>query len=143
MLGADIKPAIRSGSLAIGQEVRAELARYPGGVAAPVAWVSARQRRAYFAMRRKAGLGPRYVRNSDPMSQRLGPSWTVEPKGDMGAVVGTRATYAPWVQSKARQQPMHRATGWSTDEQAVNRVVASGRVNSIMAAAIGHALGGT
>lgn len=102
----------------VAEDIRDRMARYPGEVSYPISWSSSRQRRAYFAMRTSRGLPVVYTRNSDPMSQRLGPSWVSEKRG-IDALVGTRVTYAPWVQSADRQQPMHRATGWITDEQAI------------------------
>lgn len=124
--------------LAVGEEVRNAIATYPGPVALPFRWASPAQRRAVMAKRRE--LGP-YVRGSDAMSQRLGPSWTVQPLG-MGAVVGTPATYGPYVQSAENQQPGHQATGWKTDEQAVREVEASGVIEEIVERTLRAALGG-
>ena len=137
-IGTDIKPAIRAASLAIGEEIRGKLAVYPGPVKYPIQWASEKQRRFYFAMR--AGKLP-YVRNSDAQSQRIGPSWTTARRGDIGAVVGTRATYAPWVQDSERQQPFHRNTGWITDKAAVGLVQKAGHLKDIITDAIMHALG--
>ena len=129
--------ALKVGYLAIGEEVRNIIATYPGSVRLPFVWKSAKQKRFFFAMR--AGNLP-YVRNSDAMSQRLGPSWTVQ--GDAtGAVVGTRATYAPYVQNVTAQQPGHVATGWKTDEQTVAEIEASNVIDMIMRRAIVAALG--
>lgn len=112
----DVIPAA---TRAIAEALKGYLAKYPGPVHKPIHWASFRQRTAYIAQRRAAGLGP-YVRNSDPFSQRLGPSWATANRGQ-DAVVGTRVTYAPWVQSEAQQQPMHKATGWVTDKQAIDQ----------------------
>ncbi len=131
-LDTGARPVIRQLTRAVAEELQGALARYPGPVAYPIAWASPAQRAAYFARRRKAGLGP-YVRNSDPFSQRLGPSWAVERRGDMDAAVGTRVSYAPWVQSAEHQQPMHRNTGWITDEQAIAKVEDSGAIERIIA----------
>ena len=89
--GAGALPIIRALTRAIAEELKAELAHYPGWVKLPFAFASRRSRGYYFAMRRKAGLGP-YVRNSDPYSQRLGPSWATESRGAADAAVGTRVT---------------------------------------------------
>lgn len=111
---------IPAATRAIAEALKGYLAKYPGPSHSPVKWASMRQKVAYFAMRRKAGLPAKYTRNSDPMSQRLGPSWATENRG-MDAVVGTRVKYAPWVQGSKQQQPMHKATGWITDEQAIQK----------------------
>ena len=103
----------------VAEDIRERMARYPGPVKYPIAWTSPKQRRAYFAKRK--GMGP-YVRQSDGWSERLGPSWTTENRG-LDAVVGTIVTYAPWVQSKDRQQTMHANTGWVTDELAIQGAI--------------------
>ena len=104
---------------AVAESLRSILATYPGPVAKPIQWTSPKQRAWYIGERRRQGLGP-YRRQSDPWSQRLGPSWATENRGQ-DAAVGTRVTYAPWVQSAALQQPMHRNTGWVTDAQAIQQ----------------------
>jgi hypothetical protein len=133
--GAD--PIIKALTRGIAEDIRARMAKYPGPVKYPIKWASPAQRRAYFAKRRaprfeseadygdaeKAkGLPLKYTRQSDDWSERLGPSWATENRG-LDAVVGTRVSYAPWVQSKERQQPMHAATGWITDEDAVQAAI--------------------
>ena len=133
-LAVGVKPALRAASLAIAEEVRTEMARYPGPVAYPIRWASAKQRRVYFAKRR--GIGLPYVRQSDPMSQRLGPSWFSARHGDVGAKAATRVSYAPYVQNYLKQQPMHKATGWRTDKQAAEIVIRSGVVRKHIVAAL-------
>ena len=122
-LGAGAVPIIRALTRAVGEEIKAEIARYPGPVKLPFKLASRKQRAYVLAHRR--GLGP-YVRNSDPFSQRLGPSWATEERGAVDAVLGTRVTYAPWVVSAQHQQPGHKATGWITDEEAGRKVEQSG-----------------
>jgi hypothetical protein len=114
----------------VAEELRDKIAKEPGPVSRPIQWASRKQKIWYIAARRAAGLGP-YVRNSDPWSQRLGPSWATANRG-IDAVVGTHVTYAPWVQSEAKQQPMHKATGWVTDEQAIEEVQKSKAAERIM-----------
>lgn len=65
------------------------------------------------------------------MSQRLGPGWTVSRQSQATYIVGNKATYAAWVQSAKRQQPQHKATGWKTDEQAVEELQRSGDIERI------------
>lgn len=124
--------------LAIGNEVKAAIGVYPGPVRYPIQWKSERQRRYFFAQRQ--GALP-YVRSSDAESQRLGPSWAVELQ-PFGVIVGTRVTYAPFVQDAERQQPFHRNTGWKTDEQAVTETVESGVIPRIIGDAVMGAYGG-
>ncbi len=110
---------IPAATRAIAEALKNIITVYPGPVHRPIVWASPAQRAAYIAKRREAGLGP-YVRNSDPFSQRLGASWATANRGN-SAIVGTRVTYAPWVQSDKQQQPMHKATGWVTDKQAIEK----------------------
>ena len=111
--GAD--SIIKALTRAVAEDIRARIAKYPGSVKYPIQWASAKQRRAYFA-KRKGNLP--YVRQSDTWSERLGSSWATEHRG-LDAVIGTKVSYAPWVQSAKKQQPMHANTGWVTDEQAI------------------------
>jgi phage gpG-like protein len=126
---------------AVGELVRGVVAQYPGPVHHPIRWASRRQQRAYWAMRRERGLPLAYTRQFDPMSQRLGASWTVAMRGDT-AVVGTKASYAKWVQAAKFQQGFHKDTGWITDVQAAERVARSGDVNRIAEQALRKELGG-
>lgn len=135
----DMPRTISAATLAIGEQIRGTIAVYPPPPRYPLRWVSKQQRAAYFATRR--GLGA-YRRVTDPLSQQLGKSWATQRHGRVGAVVGTRATYAPYVQSAKRQQPFHADTGWITDEQAVKRVRDSGVVSRIVTDAIHKLLAG-
>lgn len=126
--GEGFRKPLRALVHGVAEELRGAIAEYPGPVVYPVRWASDAQRRAYFAKRK--GLGP-YVRQFDPFSERLGPSWATEMRGDFEAVVGTRVSYAPWVQAAGHQQPMHADTGWKTDEQAVEEVERSGAIERI------------
>ncbi len=140
-LGVDLRPSLQGMCMAIGELVRAELSPYPRPPSHPIRWQSEKQRRFYFAMRREKGLPIGYTRQFDAMSQRLGPSWTVAKYGTIGAKVGTRVTYAPWVQDAKRQQLMHQETGWTTDEAAIDRVIRSGAVHKVAVAAVRKGLG--
>ena len=115
--GADA--IIKALTRGIAEDIRARIAKAPGKVKYPIEWASDAQRRAYFAKRK--GKLP-YVRESDSWSEDLGKAWATENRG-LDAVVGNKATYAPWVQSKERQQPMHKNTGWVTDEEAIRGAV--------------------
>jgi len=151
--GVDVPAVGRKAALVIGEEVRDRIARYPGPAHSPVIWASQKQRRWWFAHRREKGLPFEYTRNSDPESQRLGgsvtkdASWTVQPAKD-GAVVGTRVTYAPWVQAAHKtpfggpQTAQHKATGWVTDEQVARDVESSDVCQRAVEAALLAALRG-
>jgi len=140
-LGRGVEPAISVATLAIGKEVKTEIARGPGPSHSPVIWASEKQRRWYFRWRRKKDLPLKYTRLSDPMSQQLEHKWGVAKYGQIGAKVFTGVRYAPWVQSKERQTAQHKATGWRTDEQAIKRVVDSGAVQRILKQAVRRHLG--
>ena len=142
MMGEAGRPLLKRISLAVAVSVHGRLAKYPGKVVHPIQWKTARQRRFYFAMRRKAGLAMQYTRRSDPQSQRMVDRWAYEPYGDVGAVVGTTATYSPYVQDSDKQQPFHRNSGWVTDKQATEQTVASGDVERIVHGLVSKALGG-
>jgi hypothetical protein len=130
-LGQKMEPHVQLMTMIIGEEVRKAIAREPGLSHRPVIWASERSRRWYFANRREQGLPAKYTRNSDPGSQRLGPSWAVAKRGSMDAIVGTRATYAPLVQSDEKQTAQHKATGWITDKLAIVNVLRSGVIGRI------------
>jgi hypothetical protein len=124
-----VKPALA----ATAEEIRSYLARYPRKPSYPLRWASMRQKFYVLYVLRK-GMGP-YRRSTDPGSQRLQASWAVEQNERWRVIVGTRVTYAPYVQGKEKQQPFHADTGWVTDEAAVQRTVASGVLgDNIMAA---------
>jgi hypothetical protein len=135
-LGAGIEPALAAATLAIGEEIRDKIATYPGPAHSPVIWSSERQRRYYFARRRREGLDLRYIRQTDKWSQRLVQGWVVQRRGRFGAVVGNKATYAPWVQDADRQTRQHKASRWQTDKEAVGAVIKSGVVEKILEQAI-------
>ncbi len=136
---ADLRPTFRAILHGIGELVRDQVARAPGPVHKPIRWASAKQRRYVMALVRQHGP---WVRESHALSQRLIASWTVRAEGDMRVVVGNRTTYGPWVQDATLQQPMHRATGWMTDERAKEIVEKSGDIDRIMGQAIEHFLEG-
>ena len=68
------------------------------------------------------GFGTRTVTGKAyATSQRLGASWTTEvsPDGRQGRV-GTKVTYAPYVQGE-RQTSYHEETGWQTAREVARR----------------------
>ena len=130
-LGAQrVNDMIRKTTLGVAEVLKGHLAKYPGPSHRPVVWSSRKQRAWYFAMRAKQGLPLKYARNSDSMSQRLGPSWATKNQGQ-NAIIGTRVTYARWVQNEEEQQPMHRATGWITDQGAIEKAQQEGAAETV------------
>ena len=114
-------------------ELKGIMTKYPAGHHTPVIWASEKQRRWYFAMRREAGLPLKYTRRSDPMSQRMHLSWGIRKK-PTSATLGSRATYAPYVQSSQFQTEQHAASNWTTDAQAADKIVADGTLMRIVQA---------
>lgn len=108
----------------VGELVRAAIAQYPGPPKYPLRWASRKQRLWFLRAAREGRVEVPYRRQFSPTSQRLGPSWSVVTRGGQ-TFVGTRVTYAPYVQSAQHQQPFHRDTGWKTDEQAAREVAES------------------
>ncbi len=124
---------------AIGEEIRLRLMRYPPPPKYPLRWASAKQAFYVKHVLRK-GLGP-YVRRFDQMSQDLMHSWVVDTQRlPHEVVVGTRVSYAPYVQSAEKQQPFHADTGWITDRQAVQDVQQAGIVDDIVQRILDRAL---
>ena len=119
----------------IGEELKNTMQRYPGPSHQPVKWASEKQRRWYFAMRRKEKLPIKYTRIKDPMSQKLGQSWAVK-QITGGAVVGNTALYGPAVQSDEYQTEQHKLTGWITDKKAVEELERSGLIGRIVMAEV-------
>lgn len=138
---ARLEAALDATVNAAAESLRLRIAQYPGPSHSPVIWRSAAEKRDYFAMRRRAGLPPKYTRQTDRMSQRLGPGWAVRRVGNLVYVVGNKATYASDVQSAERQHPQHAATGWITDRQAVAELVASGDIEKAGRQALAYLTG--
>ena len=86
-------------------------------------------------MRREAKLPMKYTRGSDPMSQRVQQSWAVS-RGTDSATLGNRASYAPYVVSDQYQTEQHKATGFTTDKQAADKVIQDGTLDRIITAHI-------
>lgn len=132
---AQFQKVAQDGTLMVAKELEADARPYPGPAAHPIQWASEKQRRAYFARRREAGLPPGYTRQSDPMSQRLMNSYVVAPLGYTGARLSNSATYAPYVIGE-QQQPFHKNTGWKKLYDVAADFVASGKVQRIFNAIV-------
>lgn len=121
----------RQATYYVAEAIKGVIQKYPQGKNSPVEWPSAKARRWYFWARRKAGLSPEYVRGSDKWSQRLQQNWTIQ-RGDTWANLGNRATYASYVASSQYQTKQHKATGFTTDEQAAAKVEKDGTMRRIV-----------
>jgi hypothetical protein len=136
-MGQSVDPMLANMTRAVGEVLRDELKTYPVRTPShPLNWKSQKQRRFYFAMRREKGLEYGYVRRVDDMSQNLGASWVVQQEGKTNAKVGTRVTYARYIQSADAQQPFHKDTGWITDVEAIDKVERSGAIQRIASAQV-------
>lgn len=98
--------------------IRADMKRYPGRQSTgPQQWKSERQRRWFFAALRSGQIRIPYRRTGT-----LGRGWTKHIKRGAkwpSATIGTHVAYAPYVQSKERQAPMHARNRWSTAQDVV------------------------
>ena len=136
-LNRNLKPAFRRASLAIAEVIRDEIAKYPP---ATIANSPSNPRGRWY----QRGYGPRWARRDGSVggrktSEQLGQSWTTRQK-DMGAIVGTKVSYAPFVQAANQQASFHQGRGWVTDRQAVQDVIKQGVVKRIFTKAIMHEL---
>ena len=120
--GAGLSMFKRKVTYLVATAIKGVIQPYKRKHSGPVIWPSEKARRYYFAMRRKAGLPMKYTRGSDPMSQRVQQSWVVRSSKE-SAVLGNTATYAPYVASDQYQTEQHKATGFTTDKQAAEKVV--------------------
>ena len=133
LTGAQMLRPMSKASVKIAEQLKERLMVNPGRPSYPLKWASKKQRAWYFAARARDGLGPRYVRTSDPWSQKSRQSWAVEARPAVGgAVLGNRATYAPYTQSDEFQTAMHKDTGWKTDRQAVAEAERTGATARII-----------
>lgn len=111
------------------------LRKEPGESHSPVLWASEKQRRWYFAARRKANLPLKYTRETDAWSKQILKKWGIT-RQPTAATLGNRAPYATYVQSREYQTRQHAATGWVTDEQAVEQIFSDGTVKRIIEAQV-------
>jgi len=95
------------------------LRKYPARrYGAKADFVSAKQARAFFVKMSTGEIEVPYRRGQSPGSERLGASWTmatvVSPSQGIRGVLGTRVSYAKYVQDEDWQTAMHKTTGWPT-----------------------------
>jgi phage gpG-like protein len=98
------------------------------------------------------GFGTRTVTGrAYPTSENLGKSWTTQVRGfgdNMTAFVGTRASYAPYVQDAERQAQKLGDYGWGTVQEALRaseqwiKDFGENCINRIIGGALGSAAGG-
>jgi len=116
-------------------KIRQQMVVEPPESHSPVVWASEKQRRWYFAQRRAEGLPLKYERKTDPWSQRIQNKWRYT-RGSDYTVLGNRADYAAYVQSRDYQSRQHEATGWTTDEQAAEQIISDGTMQRIVDAQV-------
>ena len=143
-LGTDFKPVLRGATKAIAGAIEGEIAPYPPTTAAnrPRSNIATKRTLPWY----ERGYGTRWLRRDGSIggrktSQQLGRSWGIKSKGSIGAVLGSRATYSPYVHSHEKQAKFHGARGWVTDKEAVEKVVKRGDVQKILSQAVRKALG--
>ena len=101
-----------------------EIAKYPTKADGAFSrYATQKQRRAYWAKVRSGQInhsdGIGYVR-----SGTLGRKWVTEVKSGANGVrgeVGNNTLYAPFVQQLASQQTFHKASGWTTEQEALRK----------------------
>lgn len=125
ILGLDLRAVALKAALPIAEEIRNEVSPYPAQPppADPDRWYD-------------RGYGPRWRRADGSVggrktSEQLGQRWTSK-KTATGAVTANSASYSRWVHSAREQAAIHQATGWMTDEEAIDEVVQSGKAARIV-----------
>lgn len=133
LMGPGLRRFKHRATYAVAGQLRTIMEREPPASHSPVIWASERQRRWYFAARRRDELPLKYTRHSDAWSQQSRKAWGIT-RGDTDATLGNRATYGAYVQSVALQTAQHAATGWTTDEQAAEQIIGDGTMHRIVTA---------
>ena len=98
------------------KHIRNEARRYPPQSHKPMQWKSAKQRRWFFANLREGNIEVPYRRGQSPGSEKLGSSWNIRTEnrgGNIKAIIGTPASYAPYVMDERRQAAYHKGN-WKT-----------------------------
>jgi len=136
-LGANFSPLMRAATTGIAADIQKEIAPYPPATLAN----SPTQKRWY-----ERGYGTKYRRldggiTGRKTSQALGRSWGIKSSGSIGAELGSRATYSPYVHSDKLQADFHKRRGWKTDKQAVEKVIKRGVVEKHLRAVIRKGMG--
>ncbi|MFA6134453.1 MAG: hypothetical protein WC869_10615 [Phycisphaerae bacterium] len=128
--------------LASGEILRGYLAVNPGPPRYPLVYASQKQRLFLLIAWRKGEIEQPYHRDQSSTSERLRLHWVTRITGDQVGYVSNPVSYAGWVQGAENQQPMHRNTGWITDEQAVDQAEKSNDIDEAWAQLCTGWLGG-
>jgi hypothetical protein len=128
---AQIAPVV---GVAVAEEARDILARYPAASGRAQPFRSAKSRRFFFAALRDGRISVPY-RRGGPGSQGLGRRWLVTPDG-LGATLANSASYAGLVQGeRAEQARYHRGT-WPGVEEVAAQMERDGTARQVAEEAI-------
>lgn len=99
--------------------VKGKAAQYPSGNQhRQQDFVSAKQRRGFFAKLRKGEIEVPYRRGVSPNSETLGRKWAITTSNNgLTATVGNNVSYGPLVQGPGTQTRYHATTGWKTTDE--------------------------
>ena len=112
-----VKTGLKSAAL----HVKGRIAKYPPVSRRPQPFVSDLQRRGFFAKLKSGEIDVPYKRGISSKSERLGQSWTVEPRNaGLTQIVGSDTSYGPLVQGE-RQTGYHKGTGWKTTNTVIEQ----------------------
>lgn len=136
VLSTEFKPALRTATEAIAQQIQSEVAPYPAATVAN----SPAQRRWY-----ERGFGQRWRTKSGAVhgrrtSQMMNRHWGIARSGQVGATLSNIATYSPYLHDADKQVRWAAPRGWRSDEYAIKRVVDTGAARRIVVQAIMAAL---
>jgi len=143
-LDGDMRKAVKRAAMELANNLEKTMSDYPPASEAnkPRGFGSALSIATRKAQNRwyQRDYGPRWARKDgsvggSPTSEHLQYRWKVASKG-WGAIVGSPVSYSPAVQSHEEQASFHKARGWVTDKQAVDRLLASGKVDRAVKAAV-------
>ena len=149
-LDGDMRKVIQKASIPLTRELHSTVAKYPPeseanlprgfGSAVSIATKKA-QNRWY-----KRGYGPQWSRKDGSVggrktSEMLNRSWGIK-RLRWGMQLGSRASYSPVVHHHEDQANFHKARGWVTDKQAVDKLLASGKMDRAVKAAVAWVMKG-
>lgn len=119
---------VEAGLLAGGAHMKTQMQKYPTQRAMTRASIygspfkSDKQRRFFFYALAKGMIQVPYRRGQSPGSRNLKQGWTVRSfNGGLSVEIGNAAPYGPLVQGQGRQSLYHKAAGWQTDEEVMDR----------------------
>ena len=117
---AELAP-VTGALLAAGGHLAGRFKQYPGQARISrqsvygTPFVSARQRRFFFAALASGEIEVPYRRGSSPGSRNLKQNWAVRQLTPLSVEIGNAAPYAPLVHGAGTQSRMMAAIGWPTD----------------------------